>query len=504
MVVLGIIALSTYGLFTALVKSALYTKRKAVSLTLSTNQMEYLKSLSYDSLAVAGGSIYSTNPLPASKTQTINGVTYTTRTTIDLIDDAYDGCGSYPTLALKQLYCRNYPPPAAAPATDLNPGDYKIIHVATYDPANTKLAEVDTQVSARVAETSSNTGALFVKVIDNNGNPISGATVNVVDNVLNPHVSVSDSSDINGTAIFYDLPPDTANFNYIISATYNAYSSLSTIAPSGALVPNYSNQKIFIQLSSLVTMTLKPQGPNSLVIETTNTSGAGLAGVKVYVKGGYKKYTLSTDTAYYYDTLNPSDIRPVTDASGLAALTNLVPGNYIFCGDLGATSCVIGGTTYYLAAAVPYSGSNPFNPVTVPTYSAASPPATTFAYGGVNYYQKVRLMLTTVANFPRVITMSPDDASLSTSPINAFAFQITGANLPCNANPASCSTVVRFLQGANTYNSSCTGNAAGLILNCTVNLTGVTVGGTQLRVIANGNTLTLPASPLLGGINVTP
>jgi prepilin-type N-terminal cleavage/methylation domain-containing protein len=504
MFVLSVIALSVLGLFTSLVKSALYTKRKAVALTLSTNQMEYLKSLSYDSLAVAGGSIFASSPLPASKTQAINGVTYTIKTTIDYIDDAYDGCGSYPTTALKLQYCRNYPPPTGAPVTDLNAADYKIIHVSTYDSTNTKLAEVDTQVSARVAETASTTGALFVSVIDGNGNPIAGATVQVTDTSLTPNVTVSDSTDINGTAIFYGLPPDTSNYDYVVTASYSGYSTLATISPSGSLQPNYSSQQIFTQLSSFVTLTIKPQGTYSLIVETTDTSGAVLGNAKLYIKGGYKKYTLTTNTTYYYDNLTPSDTRPVTDSNGITTLTNLVPGAYIFCGDIGATSCSVGGTTYYLTAAVPYSGANPFNPVTVPTYLASSPPATTFPFSGNSYLQKVRLMLSNSSTFPRVVTMAPDEVSLASSTISAFLFQITGVNLPCSSTAASCSTVVRFLQGASTYTASCTGNSSGLTLNCSVNLTGATAGQTQLVVISGGKTLTLPGAPLLGGISVTP
>ena len=91
--------------------------------------MEYLKSLPYDSLAVAGGDIYNTTYLPASFNTTIYGITYTITTAISFIDDSYDGCGSYPTLALKQIYCHNYPPPSGAPTTDLNPMDYKDINV---------------------------------------------------------------------------------------------------------------------------------------------------------------------------------------------------------------------------------------------------------------------------------------------------------------------------------------------------------------------------------------
>ena len=259
LIVLAIVSLSLTALFTALVNSAAVAKQKAVASALATNQMEYLKSLPYDSLAVAGGSIYATSPIPASISETVNGVKYTVKTSISYVDDAYDGCGSYPTQALKQTYCRNYPPPTGAPALDTNPADYKVADVTVYSPGGSQLAEVDTEISARVAETSSATGALFVTVIDNNGDPVTGALVNVTNSKVGP-VNVSDNTDQNGVAIFYDLPPDTTAYDYVVTASATGYSTLTTIAPSGSLQPTYSSQKIFSQQSSSVTLTLNFKG----------------------------------------------------------------------------------------------------------------------------------------------------------------------------------------------------------------------------------------------------
>ena len=491
--VLGIVVTSFFGLFVSLVHSTIIAKRRDAALTIATNQMEYLKSLPYDSLAVQGGSIYATTLLPATKTQTLNGVKFTATTSIGYVDDAYDGCGSYPTQALKQLYCRNYPPPSGAPATDLNPADYKILHVSVTDSTGANLASVDTQIAARVSETASTTGALFVTVLDGSGAPISGATVNVQNTTITPNANVTDSTDGNGVAIFYGLPPDTGN-DYIISASKSGYSSLNTIAASGSLQPTYANQKILSQQSSGVTLNLYPIGANSLVLETTDVNGNPLPNVKVYVKGGYKKYTATSDTSYYFDNMSPSDTRPTTDSSGLAAMTNLVPTNgYIFCGDLGDTNCKVGSTTYYLAAAVPYGGLNSLLPITVPTYLASNPPATTYSYGGTQYLQQVRLMLTTSSSFPRVFTMNPYQLSLaSTSNLSTFLITITGNNL------SAAST--KLVQGANTYNgTSCSATATQL--KCTYNLTGISTGTAQLVVTNAAGTLTLPVTPQ-GGFNV--
>jgi prepilin-type N-terminal cleavage/methylation domain-containing protein len=502
-VIVSVLALGSFELFTSLLHSAIVSQRQAVASTLVTNQMEYIKSLPYDNLAVAGGAIYSTTTIPAQVTKKVEGDTYTITTSITYADDAYDGCGSYPTTALKQQYCRNYPSPTGAP-TDTNPADYKDVNVSVTDTSGTQLAALDTQVAALVAETASNTGALFVRVVDDSGNPVVGATINVVNSVLSPAVNVSDSTDNNGIVIFYDLPPSTTGYNYKISGSETGYSSLATIAPSGSLQPTYSSQNLISQSSSYVTLTMKPQGQNSLAIETTDLNGTALANVKVYVKGGYKKYIGTTDTTYYYDTLTPTDTRPVTDSAGHAALTNLVPGNYIFCGDAGATSCTIGSTTYYLAAAVPYGGDNPILPITVPIYDPDNPPTTTFSQGGINYLQKVRLMLTTSSTFPRLGSMNPNDVSLTGGTIANFAFNLTGANLPCSATASSCTTHVSFVQAAKTYVASCTGSSAGVSLNCTVNLTGATAGSSHMVVTVGSNTLTLPDSPLLGGVLVTP
>lgn len=513
-VIIGIVVVSFFGLFISLVHSTIVAKRRDVALTLATNQMEYLKSLPYDNLAVQGGSIYATNLLPATKVQTLNGVKYTATTSIGYADDAYDGCGAYDTQADKQLYCRNYPPPSGAPSTDTNPADYKIVHVDVTDTTGAHLAAVDTEIAARVSETASTTGALFVHVLDASGAPVSGANVNVKNVTITPNANVNDNTDSNGVAIFYGLPPDSGT-DYVITASSSGYSTLSTLSANGSLQPTYASQKILTQQSSAATLVIAPQGSNSLVLETTDTSGNPLSNVKVYAKGGYKTYTSATDYSYYFDnyysnydsgTLLATDGRPTTNASGLATISNLAPiGGYLFCNSdatssasspSSTTNCSVGSTKYYVAAAIPYGGSNSLLPITVPTYIAANPPATTFDDGNGNaYLQKVRLMLTTSSTYPRVYTMNPYSVSLSSgSNLSNFLITLTGYNL----SGASA----KLTQGSNTYTgSSCSSTATQL--KCSYNLSSISAGTAQLQVTNGTGTLTLPVSPL-GGFNVAP
>jgi prepilin-type N-terminal cleavage/methylation domain-containing protein len=483
-VIISIVMVAFFGLFVSLVRSTIIARRRDAALTIATNQMEYLKSLPYDSLAVQS---------PTTTTKKLNNVSYVMTTTVKYVDDAYDGCGSgYTAQTPASVYCRNYPPPTGAP-TDTNPADYKIAHVVVTDAGGATLATMDTEIAARVSETASTTGALFVHVVDGSGSPVSGATIGVSNSTLTPVINKSDTTDTNGTAIFYGLPPDSGT-DYVITASKSGYSSLTTMSANGSLQPTYASQKILSQQSSSVTLYLYPMSQNSLQLETTDTSGNPLANVKVYAKGGYKKYTLTSDTSYYYDNMSGSDTRPTTDSSGLTAISGLVPTNgYTFCGDLGDTNCKIGTTTYYLAAAVPYGGLNSLMPISVPTYDPSNPPTTVYTYSGTDYLQKVRLMLTTSSGFPRVFTMNPYQLSLSGTPsLTNYLITITGYNLS--------SATAKLVQGSNIYTGgSCSKTTTQL--KCSYNLTGITAGSAQLVVSNSAGTLTLPVTPQ-GDFNV--
>src|SRR5437868_6754121 len=82
MVVFSLIALGFLGLYTALVHSSVVAKRQASALTLATNQMESIKSLPYDDLAVQGGSIIASSYIPATSTKTLNGLAYQITTSV--------------------------------------------------------------------------------------------------------------------------------------------------------------------------------------------------------------------------------------------------------------------------------------------------------------------------------------------------------------------------------------------------------------------------------------
>jgi type II secretory pathway pseudopilin PulG len=497
-IVIGIMSISLLSAFVALNSTAIYSRQKIIGTQLATNRLEYLKSLPYDSLAVVGGAISNPSPLPNTETITLDNVAYEIKTSINYADDAFDGCGSYATPALKAAICRNLPEPASA-TPDLNPADYKIANVKVF-VLGKKVSELDTNIAARVAETNSTTGGLSVTVIDSSGNPVAGALVNVANTVLLPNINVNDSTDVNGIAIFYGLRPDS-NTNYRITASKTGFSSLFTIKPAGSLSPNFANQNIITQQSSSVTLTIDPMGQYSLIGETYDTSGAALGNVRMYAKGGQKRYSNSTDFSYYFDNFSPTDTRPTSDVAGNFVMQDLTPSGYIFCGDNGASSCSVGATNYYLVAAVPYSGTNQFGPIIVPTYVASNPPTPVFPYGGNDYYQKARFIFSNNSNFPRIFSVTNGTASKSTG---THTFTIRGSGLPCDStSPLLCSTSVTVKNSGGNMAASCTG--ADSELSCTIDLTNAAIEQSNLTVVASGQTIDIPNGVgLLGGINVTP
>jgi len=498
MVIIAVLIVSAASTYIALQSSAALARHKSIGTELATNKIEYLKALPYDNLAVAGGAIYHPSPLPASETKSINGYSYTIKTSINYIDDAYDGCGNYANQTIKESLCRHYPPPSGAPGTDLNPADYKIANVKVYGYGNKKFAELDTQIAARVAETDSTTGALSVSIMDDSGNPISGATVQATNNTLSPNVLVTDSTDANGNAIFYGLPPDNLA-DYIISASKNGYSSLTTIASSGSLSATYPNQAIFSQTGSNVTLVLKPMTANSLALATVDTNGNPISGVKVSIKGGYKKYQDLTNTEYYYNNFSPSDTRPTSDGSGLIFIQNLVPGDYIFCGDNGNSGCTVGGTNYIVAAAVANQSDHSFNPMSVPSFSSSNP-----LYSG--YTQLIRLILTTNSSMPTIKTITPSQVDQAN--VGNFHFMLEGTNLTCYAQGNGCPTTVRFREqgGPTVTATNCFDdeNTSGVKMECDANLSSMTSGMKYIEISNGGGTLSIPFwADAKGGVGVS-
>ncbi len=477
MVVLMTFAIAVMAAYSLMVGSAATARLKSAGLSLATEQLEYIKSLPYDNLAIAGGSIEtSATKLPATKEETVFGTTFTITTTITYADDAYDGCLNYP---VSQNYlCRNGPPKTGTPV-DTNPRDYKLVDVVVKVKTNNKeVSRVSSSVAARVAETGGGTGALLVTVVDSTGQPIGGATVQVTNTTLSPSFNQSVTSDVNGVALFLDVKPDNGK-DFIINVSKAGYSSLSTISASGSLAPTYPNVSVLAQQVTSSTLKIDPVASDSLTVSVVDSDGSARPNSKFSIRGGIKLYTNVSDQSYGF-----TQAAVTTDAAGQYTFHNLVPGPYQVC--FTNYTCETG---RYLVAGHATYGDYSFQPFSVAAGSVNS--------AGALPMQTIKLFTSSSSSYPIISKVDPAIISASSASINASEFTITGKNIS--------NAVVLLRQSGVDILGSKVGTDSSTSIRRSFDLTAKT-GAWELVVTSAGGSVSqnglLPGT--LGGINVTP
>ncbi len=475
-VVFAIISLAAYQILIAYISASSQAQLRSVALGIATEQIEYLRSLPYDRLAIQGGSIISSGTLiPPNTTIKRGGRDFIVTTAIKYVDDAYDGCLVY---SAPQAYlCRNGPAKTGLPA-DNNPRDYKLGDVTVKDKASgQEYASLSTQFTSRVAETAGNSTAISVTVIDTQGNKVSDATVTVKNMTTSPNVDQSMTTDAEGNALFLDVIPDN-NPDYVITASKLGYSTLTTIAASsnafGPLTPTYPNVNGIVQQVSNSTLTIGQVSSSSLSIHVVDGAGNPLSGFSVTVVGGIKLYTNPADTTYSYSQAS------TTDASGNILLGNLVPGMYTVC-SAGAL-CSSG---KYPATVTVSNGSNSYQPFIVPE-------------GSGSLMQSIEIVSTTNANAPRIKLADPSSFSVSDADASNSEVVITGSNL-------SGATATLKLGGVSITGTQI-GTDSATSITRSFNLSGASVGLYDLVVqTANGTAVQhVLTGGKNGGVNATP
>ena len=477
LVILTTLAMGVMGTYAVLLGSAGLAKKKAAGLGLATAQLEYIRSLPYDYLAVQGGAIESGGPkIPATKQESSGPYKFTVTTSIQYVDDAYDGCFNYP---VAQAYlCLNGPAKTGTPV-DTNPRDYKVADVSvTENSSGKEISRMSTQITARVAETVGNTGALIVTSLDSAGQPVSGATVLLENATLSPSFSQTQTTDINGVALFLDVKPDSGK-DFVISASKSGYSSLITIGASGSLSPTYPNVSVLSQKVTSVTMQIDQVASESLKVSIVDDSGAPKPNAVFSIKGGIKRYTNTGDTSFYY-TQNAV----TTDSNGEYIFANLSPGPYTVCftGNL----CSSG---QYLNVAQTAYGDTSFQPLVV------RPGAT--SESGSGPMQLARLTVSSGSSKHRISTIDPVSFVATSPTISAAQFTVNGANLS--------GSVVVLRQGAIILPTTVVGSDTQTAVRRKVNLSSRT-GAWEVVATKGGQDFvqTGIAPSLLGGINVLP
>ena len=422
MVILTILLVALFTIISTNLANLFQSKARSMALAIAQEKLENLKNLPYDSLATQGGTIYPSGSIPDNENLTHNNLRFRVHIDIRYVDNDYDG---------------NIGGTGGKPA-DLYPYDYKKATVQIYTATGSmKLAELSSDVAAKAAETTGNTGVLILRVINAAGTPVEGATVQITNTKQSPNVSIESQTDVQGQLVIPKLPPDAQN-GYHVVISKGGYSTEQTW-PSSASNPTPTNPDFGLITQQTTVKTFAIDTLANLTLTIKNQLGNPLANQSVTVRG--TKTTFTTPLTYKYQQVL------TTNAQGELPLNLIEWDSY---------NLTISGYTILSSSPQRPIAVAPNSFVTASIYAATSP-----------------------TSYPVITNVTP----ATTTAVSGVDFDITGSNL------SGASTFL--LRQSGQADRVATGiTYASSTLSGTINLQGAATGTWDLIVTTSGRSTT--------------
>lgn len=297
--VFAIVALSVYQSLIAATRLVQTANLMVTSAALANEQFEIAHNLPYADVGLLSG--IPAGKLAATQTITRNHASFRVDTTVRNIDDPFDGVlGGAPN--------------------DTSPADYKLVEIKVSLPNNARFKPIAyTQLIApKSLENSSTNGALFVHVIDANGQAVSEANVHIENNSTFPPIAIDDVTNKDGDLQIVDVPPSIGS--YEITASKTGYSQEKTYLLGAVGNPNPVKPHATIAAQT-VTETSFAIAPTSVVNVSAVTDTCAPVGSVSFGLTGAKLIGTEPNIIKYSDNFT-------TDASGIANISGLEWDNY--------------------------------------------------------------------------------------------------------------------------------------------------------------------------------
>jgi prepilin-type N-terminal cleavage/methylation domain-containing protein len=297
--ILSIVLIGVYGSFVSVIKTVRAARIKTDAMLLANEQIEIARNLPYQSVGIVAG--LPVGLIPREQILTRGGTSFKLTTSLRSIDDPFDGTLGSPT------------------QNDLSPGDYKQMQIdiecLSCAEGVFPLQKIYTTIAPKNLETSTGNGALFVKVFNSNGDPVSAARVQIE---KNPTL-VDEVTDNNGIFQLVDAPPGA--LAYKITVTKSGYSSEGTYNITSQN-PNPLIPPATVLAGQATQISFAIDKLSQLGIRVVNNACSPLSGVAVQMVG-QKKIGQTPDIYKYDQTL-------VSGGDGLIDLPNLEWDTYKF------------------------------------------------------------------------------------------------------------------------------------------------------------------------------
>lgn len=411
--ILGTVVAGMFGLFLLTARGAQTGERRIVAVALANEKIETVRNLPYRSVGTVGG--VPSGAIVPEETISRNGQTYTVRTDIRYVDDPYDGSldGAVQEEDEEVTVCHKPGTPAeqtlviggsaldahiahgdttgpcgaqgeGTESGDENNADYKQVRVAVSWPSRYDLSPVllITYVAPQGIEGGELGGTLDFHAFDATGEAVAGATVVIVNDDVDPPITITTQTNAEGRVVLPGLPAATDSYEIAVSKagfteeqTYDASSNffpLAEYAHFSMLVKQVTQKTFFIdQVATLTVHTVDEEAtmiPNiAYTVRGTKTIALTGAGAPIYkvdeaaqtsatgerVHGGlpWDTYEFSlSGTAPEYDIKETSTVLPLV----------ISPGQ-----DLDLTVTLVPHTPHSLQAAVVDSSGMPIDNATV-------------------------------------------------------------------------------------------------------------------------------------------
>lgn len=287
------VSVAVYASFVSILKITRVIRIKGVMTNIANEQFEIVRNLSYQSVGTVNG--IPSGIIPQSQTISRDNNNFLLETVIRNFDDPFDGTFN-------------------GTPKDSSPADMKLVELTiSCSSCESTLSPISftTRVAPKNLETSSNDGALVIKVFDASGLPISGAIVHIVNNNISPKVDLIDQTDNNGILNIVDAPP--SNNGYQIIVTKDGYSSDQTYPiTSGNPNPTKPNATVLLQQITQVSFVIDLI--STINISTINSQCLAVPNFDFVISG--KKLIGNPSVLKYNNSF-------ITDSLGKKTLSNM-------------------------------------------------------------------------------------------------------------------------------------------------------------------------------------
>lgn len=277
------------------------TRNRTLATSLLNKEIEYVRNLKYDDVGIVGGA--PAGQIPATKTVTYEGQQFTVSAFVRNIDDAFDGRATGTT------------------PTDTAPGDYRLVELQANCTTCFKFKPViiTTRAAPQNLESSTKNGSLFINVFNASGNPVANANILVKNTILNPTITINDTTNSSGTLQLVDIPTSTNGYQVFISK--DNYSSAQTYAVSSTN-PNPAPRHATVASQQVTLLSFGIDKVSQIDVQTQDQYCAGVPNID-FTQNGAKLIGVSPNVLKYSKSF-------VTDSGGQASRTGLEWDNYTF------------------------------------------------------------------------------------------------------------------------------------------------------------------------------